>query len=88
MPTISMFYGILIRMYVGDKEHNPPHFHAIYEEFDAIVDIVTGEIVRGDFPRKQAKLVTAWAELHREELKADWEIAKSGETPFRIEPLK
>jgi len=88
MPTISMFYGILIRMYLGDSEHNPPHFHAIYQDFDAIVDITTCEILKGDFPRKQARLVTAWTELHQEELLANWETVKRGETPFRIDPLK
>ncbi len=88
MPTISMFYGILIRMYLGDSEHNPPYFHAIYQDFDAIVDITTCEILKGDFPRKQARLVTAWTELHQEELLANWETVKRGETPFRIDPLK
>lgn len=88
MPTICMFYGILIRMYLADSEHNPPHFHAIYQDFDAIVDISTCEILKGDLPKKQARLVTAWAEIHKEELLADWEVAKRGEMPFRIEPLK
>ena len=88
MPTISMFYGILIRMYAGDSEHNPPDFHAVYQEFDAIIDIATCEIIKGDFPKKQQKMVLAWAEIHKDELLADWELSKRGETLFRIEPLK
>ncbi|MEQ8186442.1 MAG: DUF4160 domain-containing protein [Candidatus Eremiobacterota bacterium] len=88
MPTISMFYGIIIRMYCTPSEHNPPHFHAYYQEYKAIVDIGSCEITGGNLPVKQAKLVTAWAELRKEELLADWQLASNGELPFRIEPLK
>lgn len=59
-----------------------------YQEFKAIVDILTCEISEGNLPAKQAKLVVAWAELHKDELIADWELASNGETPFKIEPLK
>lgn len=88
MPTISMFYGIIIRMYLGKSEHNPPHFHAYYQEFTATVDIHTSEIIEGNLPRKQTKLILAWAELHKEELLADWELASHGELPFKIEGLQ
>lgn len=88
MPTISMFYGIIIRMYCGSAEHNPPHFHAYYQNYKAIVDIATCEITEGDLPLKQARLVLAWAELHKDELMADWELASHSELPFKIEPLK
>ena len=88
MPTISMFYGIIIRMFCDKAEHTPPHFHAYYQEHVAVVDINSCEISEGKLPRKQAKLVIAWAELHNEELLADWELASHGETPFKIEPLK
>ena len=88
MPTISMFYGIIIRMYCGKVEHNPPHFHAYYQEYKAIVDITSCEIIDGNLPAKQAKLALAWAELHKDELTADWELASKGELPFKIEPLK
>lgn len=64
MPTISMFFGIIIRMYCSPSEHNPPHFHAYYQDYKAIVDINTCEISEGNFPKKQSKLVVAWAELH------------------------
>jgi len=88
MPTISMFFGIIIRMYMGKKEHNPPHIHAIYQDSSAEFLIADGQLLSGDLPIRQGKLVEAWIELHREELLADWELAKSGEVPFRIDPLR
>ena len=88
MPTISMFYGIIIRMFCAPEEHNPPHFHAYYGEYRAIIDIKTCEIKEGYLPNKQKKLVLAWAELRQEDLLADWVLAMNGELPFKIEPLK
>ncbi len=88
MPTISMFFGIIIRMYCSPSEHNPPHFHAYYQDYKAIVDINTCEISEGNLPKKQSKLVVAWAELHQDELLADWELASKGELPYKIDPLK
>lgn len=87
MPTISMFYGIIIRMYYSPGEHPPPHFHAYYGEYKAVVDIRTCEVAEGDLPRKQTKLVLAWAELHSDELAADWKLLMNGEQPFPIAPL-
>jgi len=83
-----MFFGIIIRMYCSPKEHNPPHFHAYYQNFKAIIDILTCEMIEGNLPNKQQKLVLAWAELHKDELIADWELASNGELPFNIDPLK
>lgn len=88
MPTISMFYGIIIRMYCSPSEHNPLHFHAYYQNHKAVIDIYTCELSEGKLPSKQMKLVLAWAEVHKEELLADWELASNGELPFKIEPLK
>ena len=88
MPTISMFFGIVIRMYCDKAEHNPPHFHAYYQDHTATVDINSCEIITGKLPPKQAKLVLAWTELHKEELLADWQLASNGELPFKIEPLR
>jgi hypothetical protein len=88
MPTISMFYGIIIRMYCSPGEHNPPHIHAYYQDFMAIIDILSGEVIAGNLPPKQTKLVLAWTEIHKEELQADWELASKGELPFPIEPLR
>ena len=75
MPTISMFFG--------PGEHPPPHFHAYYNEYKATINIHTCEIIEGDLPRKQVKLVLAWAELHQEELMADWRLVTNGEEPFK-----
>lgn len=83
-----MFYGIIIRMYCGRTEHNPPHFHAYYQEFKAMVNIQTCEMMQGNIPSKQSKLIVAWAELHKDELLADWNLAINGENPFNIDPLK
>jgi Domain of unknown function (DUF4160) len=88
MPTISMFYGIIIRMYFAPDEHNPPHFHAYYNEFKATIQLDTLEIMEGTLPRKQLRLVQAWAELHHDELKANWRMAMNGEHPYKIEPLR
>ncbi len=88
MPTISMFYGIIIRMYFAPREHPPPHFHVYYNQYKATVDIRTCEIIEGDLPARQTRLVLAWGDLHQEELMADWRLVANGEQPFKIEPLK
>lgn len=88
MPTISMFFGIIVRMYCGKAEHNPPHIHVYYQDHKAKFDIDTGDISDGTLPPKQTRLVEAWIELHREELMADWVLASQGELPFKIEPLR
>jgi len=83
-----MFYGIIIRMYFAPNEHTPPHFHVYYAEYTATVDISTCELIEGNLPRKQLKLVLAWAELHQEELFNDWNLVMNGEEPFKIKPLE
>ena len=88
MPTISMFFGIVIRMYFAPKEHQPPHFHVYYQDFKAIVGIENCDIIEGELPSKQRKLVLAWAEIHKEELEANWKLSQNGEHPYSIEPLK
>lgn len=85
MPTISMFYGILIRMH--KHEHNPPHFHAKYGEFEASFDF-DGEITEGQFPPKQTALVKSWALIHTDELNANWELLGTDEQLYRIPPLQ
>jgi len=88
MPVISMFYGIIIRLYLLDnKQHRVPHLHARYAEFEASIAIDDGEILAGNLPRKQLRLVQAWIELHRDELMADWQLAVEGELPYKIAPL-
>lgn len=73
MPIISKFYGIIIRMYYLQSEHNPPHIHAIYNNDIAVVDINSCEIIRGKLPNKAMALVIEWVSLHKEELLKIWE---------------
>jgi hypothetical protein len=89
MPTISMFYGIVIYLYFFDDErHKLPHIHAKYQGQDASFSILDGSILSGQIPQGKTKLVQAWIEIHRDALMADWELAVNGEAPFRIEPLQ
>ncbi len=89
MPTISMFYGILVTIFYEDNHrHHTPHIHVRYQGSKASISIIDGNVLAGDFPSKQLKLVQAWVELHRDELLADWELACQGEEPFRIAPLQ
>lgn len=69
MPTISMFYGIVIRMYYDD--HNPPHFHAFYGDYKAIFDF-DGKVLEGNIPKSKEKLILAWTSIHKDELIANW----------------
>ena len=86
MPTISVFYGILIQMFWGD--HNPPHFHALYGEYEVIINIRTLEIIMGSMPRRALALVLEWASLHREELMEDWTLCEMKQVPVKIAPLE
>ena len=83
-----MFFGIIIRMYYAPKEHNPPHIHVYYQDFVSVINIQTYDLIEGELPSKQLRLVLAWIEIHKEELIADWELCQNGEKPFSIEPLK
>ena len=89
MPAISMFYGIIIYMYFMDnKQHKLPHIHVKYQEYEVIVEIPNGDILEGNIPKPKMKLLKAWVEIHQDELIADWELAVSGEQPFKIDPLR
>jgi hypothetical protein len=85
MPEISRFFGIIIRMYFGD--HNPPHFHAIYQNFTAEYNINTLVVIRGELPPRAHALVLEWASLHREELLEDWRLASEMLEVKKIDPL-
>jgi len=85
MPEICRFYGIIIKMFFDD--HNPPHFHAEYQEYEAVFDIRSLEILRGDFPKRARLMVTEWALEHRKELLTNWEKAKKSGNMEKIEPL-
>ena len=88
MPTVSMFYGIIIRMYYAPKEHNPPHIHAYYQNETAVITIRDCEVTQSNFKKRQLRIVKAWIELHRDELLANWSLCQNGEPPYSIEPLK
>ena len=86
MPTICTFFGILIRMFFN--EHSPPHFHAEYGEFKAVIAIQSLEVMEGKLPRRALELVLDWAELHQTELIEDWELCRKHVEPHPIEPLQ
>lgn len=73
MPVLSRFYGIIIRMYFLQSEHNPPHIHAIYNDDVAAIDFMTGEVLDGHLPVKALNMVREWIEIHRADLKEIWE---------------
>jgi len=85
MPEISRFYGIVIKMFYGD--HLPPHFHAQYSEYEAIINIYTLGIISGNLPPRAQGLVIEWANIHKDKLLADWEKAKNQEKLDKIPPL-
>lgn len=85
MPVLAMFYGITIRMYFGD--HHPPHFHALYANYEALIRIADGTVMRGQLPSRARRLVEEWRILHRRELQAQWVRARAGHPVERIAPL-
>ena len=86
MPTISMFYGLLIQMFWDD--HAPPHFHVVYAEYKAIINIKTLEVISGKLPGRALALVLEWASAHREELLEDWKLCIQQQPPKKIPPLQ
>jgi hypothetical protein len=85
MPTISMFYGIVIQMFW--KEHPPPHFHALYAEYEVLINIQTLEVMKGSLPRRAMVMVLEWANEHRGELVEAWNQCAHMQPPQKIEPL-
>ncbi len=89
MPVVSMFYGIIISMYYLDnRRHKLPHIHAEYQGKEVVISIPDGKVLEGKIQANKLKLVLAWIEIHKDELIADWELAKKGQKIFQIEPLK
>ena len=89
MPVISMFYGVIVMMYYFDTDrHHLPHIHIKFAEFTCVISIADSDLLEGDLPKNKLRLVWAWIELHREELLANWELAKSGSKLFDIKPLQ
>lgn len=89
MPVISMFYGIIVRMFYFDTaKHKSPHIHIQYGGQNAVIQIPDGRILRGKISSTKFKLVQAWMEIHHDELMADWKLATEGQAVFKIEPLR
>lgn len=85
MPQISYFLGIIIRMFY--REHNPPHFHAYYGDYEALIDIQKNELISGSLPPRVLGLVVEWSSIHQSELMANWERSRRQEELLSIEPL-
>ncbi|WP_183576692.1 DUF4160 domain-containing protein [Mucilaginibacter sp. X5P1] len=85
MPQISFFLGIIIRMFYRD--HNPPHFHAVYAEFEGLIDISKLELIGGHLPPRVLGLVIEWTALHQKELLENWERARNQQALVPVEPL-
>lgn len=89
MPEIARFFGIIIRMYAeAGGSHHQAHFHAYYQQEVAVYGIDPVDLIAGSLPRPQQRFVEAWAELHQQELSANWERLQEGRLPDRIEPLR
>jgi hypothetical protein len=89
MPELSRFFGIIIRMYMEAGEpHHVSHFHAYYQDDAAVFSLDPIEMIAGSLPRRQRRMVEAWAEVHQVELLADWERLQTGEIPEPIDPLE
>ncbi len=84
MPVIAKFYGITIRMYFLQSEHNPPHIHAIYGDDVAAIDFSTGKILEGYLPPKAMSMVQEWIGIHRNDLIIMWETQNF----MRLAPLE
>lgn len=85
MPRICEFFGIVIAMFHND--HQPPHFHVMYNEYKATFSIEELRLLEGQLPRRAVSLVLEWAFLHREELKKEWQLARDHKPLFKIKPL-
>lgn len=81
-------FGIIIRMYYGPKKHNPPHIRAYYQDYTATFELKDGDLLMGEMPRRQTKMIQAWIEIRKDELYADCELCQNGEKLFKFDPLK
>lgn len=89
MTEIARFYGIIIRMYPeGGMYHHLPHFHAHYQDGSVSFRIDLLEPIEGELPKRQQRLVEAWAELHQQELRDNWQLLVNGDAPRKIKPLR
>jgi hypothetical protein len=88
MPTLSVFFGIIVKMYREHPgKHHLPHLHAEYSGDEVAIGL-DGTVLEGHIPTAKMKLLEAWIEIHREDLEANWELLSAGEQPFKIDPLR
>jgi hypothetical protein len=88
MPTLSVFFGIIVRMYREESgKHHLPHIHAEYSGSEVVVSL-DGTVLEGEIPRSKMKLLEAWMEIHKDDLEANWQLLSVGEQSFRIDPLR
>ena len=85
MPAISQFYGLTVKLYLGD--HEPAHFHVLYDDHEALFAIDSLEMMRGELPRRAVPMVLEWATAHREDLRAGWTLARAGKPLLPVPPL-
>jgi hypothetical protein len=85
MPEVSRFLGIVV--YLNINEHNLPHFHAKYGDFQVSIDIETG-IIKGEFPKRALRLLLEWYDIHKDELMQNWDHLQNGEQIVKIAPLE
>ena len=85
MPEVSRFYGIVVKMFFDD--HNPPHFHVEYQDYEALIHINGGNI-KGEMPRRALKLIYEWLDEHKYELLENWERSKEHKKLNNIKPLE
>jgi hypothetical protein len=89
MAVIAMFYGLIISMYYKDNsQHHLPHIHVKYQDEEAVFSISNGQLIEGSLPSNKIQLIRAWMIIHNEELVANWELAVTGNTIFKIDALK
>ena len=81
MPVISRFYGLVIKMYFRQSEHNPPHIHVIYGDYSGVLSIQTGELIEGDLPKRALKMSQEWVDKYKNELMKIWETQEFMELP-------
>lgn len=88
MPTLSIFFGIIVRMYAeSGAQHNLPHIHAECQGQKIVVSL-NGEVLEGDFPNTKLHMLLSWVAIHKEDLEANWTLLSAGDQFFRIEPLR
>ena len=88
MPTLSMFYGLIVYMYAKDNQkHHIPHIHVEYQDEEAVFSVPDGKLLEGRLPQKKIQLVKAWIIINQEDLMANWNLAIKGSTLFKVKPL-